>query len=237
MRFSKYSIKIKDNQSTIIYNLITKTLLKATYPIETIDKEFFLELESDMESFLRERLVIVDDDNDDYLQFLDIKETYNNQDQIGHFMIHLGYACNLKCSYCYQSTLSKAQEKLSLNPDAVISFIKKTIDACNYDSLDICYIGGEPLIYWRAIEQISQAINQWWNQNRVHYSVITNGMLLNCREIVDRLFACGVREYQVTLDGAEKDHDALRNNGIEGSFSQIISNLREIQKCRDDYKR
>ena len=234
MRFSKYSIRIKNDQNTIIYNLITKTLLEVTCPIESIDTDFFSELDLDMENFLRDHLVIVEDDNDDYLQFLDIKENYNNQNQIGHFMIHLGYACNLKCSYCYQSTISKTQEMYSLDPDTIISFIKKTIDACHYDFLDICYIGGEPLIYWKEIEKISQAVNQFWDQDRVNYSVITNGTLLNRRGIMDKLFACGVKEYQVTLDGIKEDHDAFRNNGTEGSFTQIITNLQELHKCKHD---
>lgn len=69
--------------------------------------------------------------------------------------VFLGYACNLKCSYCLQAPM--AQRSRRVKPDPSV-FIDKVLPwVIEKDIRKIAYWGGEPLVYWSAIEKIHQA--------------------------------------------------------------------------------
>lgn len=105
MRLNKYTVRIANGQKTILYNLITKALIEVDYELRDCDAKNLLKDENaEMRNFLKESLIISEDNNDDFKEFLSLKRQYDNS-EIGRFIIHLGYMCNLRCSYCYQTTL------------------------------------------------------------------------------------------------------------------------------------
>lgn len=228
MRFNKYTLKIKNGNKTILYNVITKIMLEIDCNITNVENEFFKNLTKEDEQLYKEKLLISDDDNDDILQMEKIKHTYNHQNEIGHFLIHLGYACNLKCTYCYQSTIESSDKIAKINSQKVVEFIAKSAKINNFDMYDICFIGGEPLIYYPEIIEISSALNSLLGNKDIFYSVVTNGTLLNDKYKINNLIKNGILDYQITIDGPQNQHDKYRNNGKEGSFSQIIKNIENI---------
>ena len=69
--------------------------------------------------------------------------------------IHLGHACNFRCSYCLQSTHadeSGARKLLEPFIERVVPFVRRN------DIRRVAYWGGEPLLYWRRIEAIHEAM-------------------------------------------------------------------------------
>lgn len=232
MRLNKYTLKIENGTKTILYNLITKMLIEIDYSTEEFNKRFFADLESD-QSFkveLKNKMIISEDDNDDFKELMLIKDYYNNSSSIGRFMIHLGYSCNLCCSYCYQSSINKIDKSKQLNSEDVIKFLTKVINEEEYEELDICFIGGEPLLYCQQILDISNAINiKFSSEKIIKYSLVTNGTLLSSEKI-ELLLKNKIDSFQITIDGNEKIHDSLRKdiNG-KGSFKKIINNILYIQ--------
>lgn len=227
MRFNKYTLKIDNGNKTILYNVITKILIEVDYNINCIDDEFFSNLSKEDEEEYREKLLISDDENDDILEMEKIKYDYNHQKEIGHFMIHMGYACNLKCTYCYQSVIDSVDKNMKINPKNVIDFIIKAARQNCFDVLDICFIGGEPLLYRMEMIQIAECLNRELEDMQILYSVVTNGTLM---DNMDDLVNCGIIDYQITLDGPQKIHDIFRRNGKVGSYAQIVRNIQNVMK-------
>ena len=86
--------------------------------------------------------------------------------------LHLGEECNLKCKYCYQSSLhdSRSLFKYELNEE----FIRYLSD--KYDGTDttIVYFGGEPLLYLDEIIKIENILKD----KNIKRSIISNGLNL-----------------------------------------------------------
>ena len=87
------------------------------------------------------------------------------------------YDCNLRCSYCYEP--KKAHYKMSA--ETAKSCLKKTIESLNedYDSVIVQFMGGEPILSFDLIKEVSEWI---WSQSfkvsvrNVHAP--TNGTIL-----------------------------------------------------------
>jgi len=158
MRLNKYTLVIQNNAQTILYNCITKMLLVVDVPYNQITSDFISSLDADSKKLLQERLIISTDTNDDFAEFIKIKNSFNNSTEIGHFLIHIGYRCNMRCSYYYQNKLHN--DKSSINVTQVIDFITTVVKENNYKNLDICFIGGEPLLYYKQLLKIATEINK-----------------------------------------------------------------------------
>ena len=179
MRLNKYTLKIENGDKCILYNLITKILIEVDCNIDNLQEEFIDNLDEDEIIIYKEKLLISEDDNNDTLEMEKIKQDYNNQKKIGRFMIHLGYACNLKCSYCYQSLIKTTSKNKRIKADEIIKFILKVSDKNNFEVYDVCFIGGEPLIYFEDMIKISSELNERLSNKKIDYSVVTNGTMLN----------------------------------------------------------
>jgi len=137
------------------------------------------------------------------------------------------FACNLKCTYCFQEhTRGKTSMKRNVSA-AVVSWIIKEIDRTKPESLILSFFGGEPLLNFDALEYISKLINKKARSIGIDLSfdVITNGTLLT-QEVVEKLLPLGLKAVKVTLDGFKNSHDRKRpyKNG-KGSYETIVKNI------------
>lgn len=126
---------------------------------------------------------------------------------------HITHRCNLRCTHCYQDDYSSFEDRASL---------LKILD--QYETLLKTYrlkghlniTGGEPMthpdLFWLLKEAAKRDLST---------GVLTNGTLIGLRE-AKRLRACGVDYVQVSLDGTEKVHDAIRG---EGSFRRAVNGI------------
>lgn len=157
-------------------------------------------------------------------QFYEMKYSHKKL----YIMLIMTYDCNCKCSYCFESLnndlLSITDEKIDVIIDYIISMYRNG----GYENLEIQYFGGEPTL------KIDKII---YTQNRLKSSgidfisnVITNGTLLTPR-VVEKLYDCDIRSFQITLDGPKHIHDKRRpmKNNLS-CWEQIMDNLNNISQ-------
>jgi radical SAM protein with 4Fe4S-binding SPASM domain len=106
-------------------------------------------------------------------------------------------ACNLRCRHCYIGDGARSELSLGQIRDVLSEFE-------DMQGLRVMITGGEPLLH-RSFE----AINEMLPDYSIRKALFTNGMLL--RKETLRLLK--VDEIQVSIDGLEIAHDALRGNG------------------------
>ncbi|MCX7996024.1 MAG: SPASM domain-containing protein [candidate division WOR-3 bacterium] len=138
------------------------------------------------------------------------------------------FACNLNCVYCYESV--KRNE--FMNDDVqnrLIKIIERRTGVLK--NLHITWMGGEPLLGYKIISNLSQKIQEICLKRGIKYSsgIITNGYFLDAtifRKLTEEM---SVNFFQITIDGPRDIHDRrrpLKTGG--GSFDRIIYNLLQI---------
>lgn len=129
--------------------------------------------------------------------------------------LQLTAKCNLSCKHCYLGR----PKNFELPFDSLVNLLKEFEDM---QGLRLLISGGEPMLYSRFWEFNDMLPN--YNFRKV---LLTNGFLLG-KEEASRL---NVHEVQVSLDGLEKGHDALRGNG---SFKRAVTAMDAVKSAGID---
>ena len=106
-------------------------------------------------------------------------------------------ACNLRCRHCYIDTVSPRE----LSLEQVRSTLKEFEEM---QGLRVLITGGEPLLHSHFNE-----MNEMLPEFFFRKVLFTNGVLLK----KERIQALKVDEIQVSIDGLETAHDAIRGSG------------------------
>lgn len=142
--------------------------------------------------------------------------------------ISLTHRCNLACRYCYAGVSEKPDMTLSTAMKCVDFGLERTPPG---DKAGFCLFGGEPLLCFDLVEQITTYIRKKAGEEgqTAEISMTTNGTLVD-EHIVDfavenDLHLC------FSLDGPRDIHDRTRffQDG-EGSFERIMQNLTLAKK-------
>ena len=134
--------------------------------------------------------------------------------------LHLTERCNLKCTHCYQS--GKSSDEMTLAE--IRSVIREVADmlgewSAAYDvtfSSSFNITGGEPFLRQDIFPVLEELADK-----RIDAYLLSNGILItkNKAEVLSRL---GVKGVQVSIEGPEKIHDAIRGKGsLKRSLSGI----------------
>jgi len=131
--------------------------------------------------------------------------------------------CNFRCTYCYEDFKEKQMSR------DVVSATKRFLElrTSELDSLVIEWYGGEPLVAFSVVSEISEWVVRLQEQRRFAYvaAMTTNGSLLR-PDRAATLAALGVRHYQISLDGFRAGHDMTRRRADgKGTFEKIWANL------------
>jgi uncharacterized protein len=110
--------------------------------------------------------------------------------------IQLGLSCNYTCDYCSQRFVERAPETSKKHID---EFIQKLSNLSFSESsgLKIELWGGEPLVYWKTIKPLVEALQlkfAGWKK-KPRFSMITNGSLLTpeiCYWLLVNDFSVGI---------------------------------------------
>lgn len=138
--------------------------------------------------------------------------------------------CQLGCDYCGQS-----HTKNKMNGDTHDKILarleKKLLKQPAYNHVNIGWFGAEPLMGLKSIYVLSARMEALALAHGCAYSaaIVTNGLALT-KDVYYRLAGeCHVKKFEITLDGAEKYHDARRHTKKgHASFALIMANLEQI---------
>ena len=126
---------------------------------------------------------------------------------------HITHRCNLRCQHCYQQDYS-AFEDWTETQNILEQFCALLQAYGCQGRLNIT--GGEPLTHPHLFDLLRLA-----RSRGIHTGVLTNGTLIGTWE-ARKLKACGVDYVQISLDGMEKVHDAIRG---KGSFEKAVNGI------------
>jgi uncharacterized protein len=151
-----------------------------------------------------------------------------------HLIVLPTEACNFRCTYCYQDFLRGNMSRDVIN--GLKHFLKNKIPKLEH--LTVSWFGGEPLLAYNIIEELSETIVQCADRHGVTYQaeMSTNGYFLS-KKTFQNLLKYKVNRFMVTLDGSKDVHDsrrALTNRGA--TYETIINHLLDIQTLDDSFE-
>ncbi len=140
--------------------------------------------------------------------------------------------CNFECIYCYETwhntpknrTMTKKSQEMLIK--FITLYIKRGVKV-----IKLNWYGGEPLLTFNTIKNLSQKIIKLCRENNVKYNagIITNGFLL--RDKFNDLLHLGIQSFQITLDGPPEIHNHYRPlKGGGPTFSVILENIKSLAK-------
>lgn len=226
-KYSKYNIvySLSENQY-LIANSLYETKCKIITHISPDQWEKNINnLETRVLSLLLDKNIIVPIDKDEELlnQYYCYKKLYNNNNL--KVQIILGHQCNFDCSYCWQEHTSDC----NLSEDAIMKFPKFLDSQLQMRKMvNIDWIGGEPLLYKKTIDKLSEQCILIAEKHHCNYSaaMTTNGFLLDDNMQKNMIYHNKVNCFMITLDGIEETHNLFRpQKGGKGSFSVVKENI------------
>ncbi len=246
MQFSNNTLIIDNyptDQDHLIYNIRTQGMVKINHELRKIieNSEKILptlrERHSKDLTALHKMGMIVKNEKEDHQNLKFFLNQLKHESKTDSFAVTIltTYACNLKCTYCFEET-SRANVKMDAKTaDHVMTWLKKQIKKFNYKQLYLIFYGGEPLLNKFILEQIASEMQIWCKKQGIRFKFMlqTNGYLMT-PECIAHYLTLGLDQVRISVDGVGQDHDRNRplRNG-RGSFDKIIQN---ITNCSDMVK-
>lgn len=144
---------------------------------------------------------------------------------------HITNRCNLRCSHCYQETYGGGE----LGYDDLIGVLdqykemlanwRREAGARSAVRAHITVTGGEPFVrsdFPRLLRQFARD-REWYS-----FAILSNGSYLD-NAMVRELRRLRPRFVQVSIEGAEEVHDAIRG---AGDFQRTVAALRRLIRFR-----
>lgn len=156
------------------------------------------------------------------------------QHQTRSFVLMPTAACNFDCGYCGQENCR--QSWTDADTDSTIARIETAAASGRYAAVSIGWFGGEPLMGYRRMQEVSHAAIDSCDRHGLEYhaKIVTNGSLLDARRLRQLCTDMRVTSIEVTIDGPGGEHDLLRptKSGRE-SFTRIVAALRLLTQDPD----
>lgn len=153
------------------------------------------------------------------------KESTKIREKTYDVWFHITNECNLNCSYCY---INKSAGCMPM--DLAYSYIDSITAKCNpieKNTINIRFAGGEPLLRINDIKELVKYCNERYTDIHFTYNIITNGILLNDRNIdflLNNRFMVGV-----SMDGPEQYHNLTRLN--HSGFNSFKLTLESVERA------
>ncbi len=139
--------------------------------------------------------------------------------------------CNLHCKMCdvgqknikssFYKNLRPESDEIKLTAQRLTDLIK---EAGNFNPKPrISVTTTEPLLY-KGIFEVAQLASE----NGMEFQMTTNGLLLD--RYFDEIFASGIHELAISIDGKGKLHDEIR--GADGLYNRIKNSLSVIGQMK-----
>ena len=164
-----------------------------------------------------------------------IAKNWNKKSVVKALCLHVAHDCNLRCKYCFADT-GEFHGKRSIMSAEVG---KKAIDfvianSGNRRNIEIDYFGGEPLMNFEAVKEITEYAKQAGAEHgkNFRFTITTNGLLLN--EDVKEYINKNMSNVVLSLDGKKETNDAMRTRvDGSGSYDTILPKFIDLAESRN----
>jgi uncharacterized protein len=177
--------------------------------------------------YLHERGFIVEKGADEFDRFRLLYGRMQYRSDRLELILLSSEECNFRCVYCYETFPRGTMEKWVR--EAITKMVERRAPRLN--SFKVSWFGGEPLLGYEAIEELAPVFKQAAEKHDIVYvsDITTNGYLLSPDKF-ERLLNWRVTAYQITIDGAPKEHDQKRIlKGGGPTFDRIYDNLKAMR--------
>lgn len=141
--------------------------------------------------------------------------------------------CNFRCTYCYEDFEIGMMKRNTV--EAIKKLLEKRLP--KLQSLSLSWFGGEPLMAKNIVTELNEFAQRECASAGIRFvsSMTTNAFGLD-RGTFDHLVKLDVRDYQVSIDGDEEEHNKTRKlvNG-KGSFQKIWGNLLALRSSEEKF--
>lgn len=233
-KLSRYMYAYGENGRGVIFSTVSGSVIeldeKELALLKSLNDSEFDEEEMPEETFeiLRHNSFIVGSGVDEFRKVLDRRSGSNEQSNTLHLTLFITDECCMNCNYCFIN--KKALHFLNRDVfSKIYKYVENKIDL--YDMLEVSWFGGEPLQRMELLIEHSLMFCKLCRDRgkAYHSSIVTNGYDLTLQNAV-RLYAAGIRGFQITFDGDEKDHDSVRRHVENGpSFRRVFKNLMSLR--------
>ena len=239
---TKYMLDYKIKDDHVIINTITGAIdiidnkVKCWMDALNANKIDDNSIDEGTKNALKQRGYIFDSVNDEK-SLINRVEAYANkireEDICNEFIILPSLGCNLRCTYCFESTDQHIKYDTMKNEDlkAILDYIYvvKTKYEQNHKRqklFSIRIFGGEPLLPQNG--EIVKRILEFSCENKIKVNIVTNGTILEPYWDLLKKYKAIVY-LQITLDGAIEIHDKrrIRIDG-SGTFNEITKNINRL---------
>ncbi|WP_449329507.1 radical SAM protein, partial [Selenomonas noxia] len=148
------------------------------------------------------------------------------------FVIAPCMTCNLRCIYCFERQYipKLSAQKAAMDDETAnrcTQFIEGYCSRIKPERLHIQWFGGEPLLCYDRIIDMSSKLIKFCENQSIEYSsfMITNGLLLNNKKIDTLSERCKVTHFQFTLDG-DASHFAKYKQAPIIEYTNLINNIK-----------
>jgi radical SAM protein with 4Fe4S-binding SPASM domain len=139
--------------------------------------------------------------------------------------------CTLRCPYCFAQTDGKFNFR-----DFEAEDIERTIDFVvehrhaqgDKQPLWFIFFGGEPLLRFDLICHTIQYVKEKYPDEKIYYSVTTNGTLLN--DDIIRLFKENKFSVLVSLDGPDNEFNLRKDEHGRSSFHRVMKFVEAMKR-------
>ena len=221
MKKSIYNIYVHNDKNYLLFNTSNSSCVILTK--EEFEHFENNNLDENLEKELYRLGFYVDDDYSEAEYILTRNRiNYEKSRSLG-FRIFTTTNCNARCFYCYENGV-KHFDMSKETADLIINFITERISL--YNSLQIQWFGGEPLVNYKIIDYITEKLKPLIEKYNIKYSstMISNGYLFNDELIKKAKNEWKLKKIQITLDGLKDTYQKIKQINDENAFEKDDEN-------------
>jgi uncharacterized protein len=176
---------------------------------------------------LRDAQVVVPDGQDELTEILDRNRSAARDRSLVQFILLPTSYCNMGCSYCGQEHVRGGLT--ADHRDRVRARVLRAIRLPTTEGVRVDWFGSEPMMGYAIIRDLAKDFVRVADEEGVAYAseIVTNGYLLNHRNLDALIRECRVSRFYITLDGPPEIHDVHRPlKSGNGSFWKIVRTVR-----------
>lgn len=228
-----YQVSYKYNNEVLLFNSFTGAIFRFSNNEFQLIQNNLYQIESsgnsdneDIFNFLKENCFIIPKNVNERELLHSIFLTNKFSEEKIMLLIAPTFRCNLSCEYCFQKNL-EPYNKTDMTFDIknyLIEFFNQKAKKCK--EISVSWFGGEPLLAYDIIEELSNKFMQISQKREIKYQaqIVTNGSLLT-KELVKKFPSIGINSIEIPIDGTPKAHAQRKGVSIEKSgrfFSRLI---------------